>query len=104
MLNLPEIQPMTTGKKGRWVFVPAESWETKPESYYSMALGSIYLRLVFRLPDSDVKFCMKHGISPRPTLSNKQLPIFVEGARAGVNSIHPLILGREIKGCFHSDS
>lgn len=91
MAVLPTFPNMSKGQTGRWIFVPAQAWETKPDEYYSMAASSIYLRLAFRLPDEDVKFCMKFGIVPRPTISNKQLPVFVEGARAGVGCASAVI-------------
>jgi hypothetical protein len=68
--------------KGKWVFVECEDWEgAKPNSFYSFQASKIYLSLVFKVPDRDVRFCMRYNLLPPDGLRGSQVKLWIDGAR-----------------------
>lgn len=73
------------GMLGKWIFVPLEAWESKPKRYYCLRRSQIYLQLVFKVNDRDLRFCMRHCLLPPERLRRKQAQLWVAGARAAIS-------------------
>ncbi len=71
--------------KGRWVFVPLESWETKPASYHSLRASRIYLTLAFKVPDDDIRFCLRNNLLPPDKMRGAQMRAWIDGARRAMD-------------------
>jgi len=81
---------MTATGKGKWVWVPDainEPWQGKPGFDYSMRASRIYLSLVFKVPEDDIKFCLRHNLLPPAKLKPKQLAVWMDGARTVYNRV-----------------
>lgn len=82
--TLAAMAGVMEGVQGRWTFEPLPRWERMPAGYYSLRRSSIYLRLFLRVPDEDIRFCMRNDLLAPAGLKPHALRAWIAGARAAV--------------------